>query len=167
MHWSSHWLWFWWFISALVRDLPSHPRKQRGKKAPEHGEYIPNFITYSATLNWPSLVPACTLQRTVHLDLLLHNPLQYTAAAWLGQASSGQAVNNLLNCHEIRLSLAPLHWDAWSDIGSITAWNQVNPGQAFDFLYNLCPFQLLCEDGAERLAASSQRERVRWVKAIW
>lgn len=31
----------------------------------------------------------------------------------------------------------------------------------------LCPFQLMYEDGVERVAAESARERVRWVSAIW
>lgn len=88
--------------------------------------------------------------------------------SWV-EPSGGRAVINLdlLNCHEVRSSLAPFHRDAWGDIGSIAARNQANPDQAFDFVNDLCPFQLLYEDGVERLAASSQRERVRWVEAIW
>jgi hypothetical protein len=88
--------------------------------------------------------------------------------SWV-EHGGGRAVINLdlLNCHEVRSSRAPFHRDAWDDIGSIAARNQANPDQAFDFVNDLCPFQLLYEDGVERLAASSQRERVRWVGAIW
>jgi len=88
--------------------------------------------------------------------------------SWV-EPGGGRAVINLdlLNCHEVRSSLAPFHRDAWDDIGSIVARNQANRDQAFDFVNDLCPFQLLYEDGVERVAASSQRERVRWVGAIW
>ena len=97
--------------------------------------------------------------------ILFNTQLQLS---WV-EPGGGRAVVNLdlLNCHEVRSSLAPFHRDAWGDIGSIAARNQANQDQAFDFVNDLCPFQLLYEDGVERLAASSQRERVRWVEAIW
>ena len=82
-----------------VGDWPSRPRKRRGKKVPERGEYIFNFITYPATLNWLSLVPARTPRRTVHLDPLPYNPPQLQLR-WV-EPSGGRAVINLnlLNCH--------------------------------------------------------------------
>jgi hypothetical protein len=97
--------------------------------------------------------------------ILFNRQLQLS---WV-EPSGGRAVVNLdlLNCHEVRSSLAPFHRNAWGDIGSIAARNQANQDQGFDFVNDLCPFQLLYEDGVERLAASSQRERVRWVEAIW
>jgi len=97
--------------------------------------------------------------------ILFHRQLQLS---WV-EPGGGRAVVNLdlLNCHEVRSSLAPFHRDAWGDIGSIAARNQANQDEGFDFVNDLCPFQLLYEDGVERLAASSQRERVRWVEAIW
>lgn len=62
---------------------------------------------------------------------------------------------------EVRSIPSPNHPSAVADVGSIAA--KAIPGLSDD----LYPFQLVYDDGVERLGAESARDRVRWVSAIW
>ncbi|GHJ85207.1 hypothetical protein NliqN6_1609 [Naganishia liquefaciens] len=68
---------------------------------------------------------------------------------------------DLVHCLEVRSIPSPNHPSAVADDGSIAA--KAVPGLSD----NLYPFQLVYDDGVERLAAQSARDRVRWVSAIW
>lgn len=62
---------------------------------------------------------------------------------------------------EVRSIPSPNHPSATTDVGSIAA--KLVPGLSD----NLYPFQLVYDDGVERLGSESARDRVRWVSAIW
>lgn len=53
------------------------------------------------------------------------------------------------------------------DIGNVAARRQAAEEGPDSRIAELAPFQMLYEDGVERLGAGSPRERVRWVAAIW
>lgn len=53
------------------------------------------------------------------------------------------------------------------DIGNVVARRQAAQEGPESQVGDLAPFQMLYEDGVERLGAGSPRERVRWVAAIW
>ncbi|WRT70644.1 uncharacterized protein IL334_007642 [Kwoniella shivajii] len=64
-------------------------------------------------------------------------------------------------CDEVASTYSPNNPMAGDDIGAAAARRQ---GVLADNLY---PFKLVYDDGVERLACESARERVRWVNAIW
>jgi hypothetical protein len=53
------------------------------------------------------------------------------------------------------------------DIGNIVARRQAAEEGPESRIAELAPFQMLYEDGVERLGAGSPGERFRWVAAIW
>ena len=102
---------------------------------------------------------------------------------WLAPGGGrGVVTLDLVNCNEVRSVPTPAHPSARDDIGTIAARMQAQAltetdddgaerpreeeGER-DLMHILCPFQLLYNDGIERLGAESARERVRWVSAIW
>ncbi|KAG8795280.1 hypothetical protein FRC17_008153, partial [Serendipita sp. 399] len=97
--------------------------------------------------------------------VLFRSQLQLT---WV-EAGGGKAIIglDLLNCHEVRSVPSPSHTSAWDDIGNVAARAQALEEGPDSRIGELCPFQMLYEDGVERLGAGSPRERVRWVAAIW
>ncbi|KAG9040046.1 hypothetical protein FS842_003101, partial [Serendipita sp. 407] len=97
--------------------------------------------------------------------VLFRSQLQLT---WV-EAGGGKAIIglDLLNCHEVRSVPSPSHTSAWDDIGNVAARAQALDEGPDSRIGELCPFQMLYEDGVERLGAGSPRERVRWVAAIW
>lgn len=92
---------------------------------------------------------------------------------WLAPGGGrGVVTLDLVNCSEVRSVPSPSHPTARDDIGTIAARLQMDSSDTadlgdYDLLEMLCPFQLLYNDGIERLGAESARERVRWVSAIW
>ncbi|KAJ9092317.1 hypothetical protein QFC19_008751 [Naganishia cerealis] len=78
-----------------------------------------------------------------------------------GDGSRGFITLDLVHCLEVRSIPSPNHPSAASDIGSIAAKAVPDLGN------NLYPFQLVYDDGVERLGSESARDRVRWVSAIW
>jgi hypothetical protein len=81
--------------------------------------------------------------------------------SWIATGGGrGVVTLDLVNCTEVRSMPSPSHHSARDDIGTMAA---IEDG----LVELLCPFQLLYEDGVERIAAESARERVRWVSAIW
>jgi hypothetical protein len=86
------------------------------------------------------------------------------------EAGGGQAIISLylLNWHEVRSMPSPNHASAWDDIGKVATRAQaLDKGGAPGGIKELCPFQMMYEDGVERLGAGSPRERMKWVGAIW
>lgn len=71
----------------------------------------------------------------------------------LGILSSYYFFSFLINCRD--------------DIGNVVARRQAEEEGPESRIAELAPFQMLYEDGVERLGAGSPRERVRWVGAIW
>jgi hypothetical protein len=53
------------------------------------------------------------------------------------------------------------------DIGNIVARRQAAEEGPESRIAELAPFQMLYEDGVERLDADSPGERFRWLAAIW
>jgi hypothetical protein len=43
----------------------------------------------------------------------------------------------------------------------------LNEGAAPGSIEELCPFQMMYEDGVKGLGAGSPREKMKWVSAIW
>ncbi|KAK4686714.1 hypothetical protein P7C73_g3410, partial [Tremellales sp. Uapishka_1] len=64
-------------------------------------------------------------------------------------------------CEEVASTYSPNNPAVGNDIGAVAARRQ---GEIAENLY---PFQMVYDDGVERLACDSARERVRWVNAIW
>jgi hypothetical protein len=63
---------------------------------------------------------------------------------------------------------SPTHPSARDDVGSVAALLQSAGEPGMDALMNtLVPFQMVYEDGVERLAAESLLERQKWVNRIW
>ena len=90
--------------------------------------------------------------------------------SWIAPGGGrGIVTLDLLNCTEVRSVPSPTHPSAREDVGTIAAREQRlhAEGERGELMEILCPFQLLYDDGVERLAAESARERVRWVGAIW
>jgi hypothetical protein len=98
--------------------------------------------------------------------VLFRSQLQLT---WV-EAGGGKAIISLdlLNCHEVRSVPSPNHASAWDDIGNVAVRAQaLDEGGAPGGIEELCPFQMMYEDGVERLGAGSPRERMKWVGAMW
>jgi hypothetical protein len=98
--------------------------------------------------------------------ILFRSQLQLT---WV-EARGGKSIISLdlLNCHEVRSVPLPNHDSAWDDIGNVAARAQaLDEGGAPGGIEELCPFQMMYEDGVERLGAGSPQETVKWVGAIW
>jgi hypothetical protein len=63
---------------------------------------------------------------------------------------------------------SPNHTSAWDDIRNVAARAQaLDEAGAPGGIDELCPFQMMYEDGVERLGTGSPRERMKWVGAIW
>lgn len=82
---------------------------------------------------------------------------------------------DLLNCTEVQSVPSPTHASARDDIGTVAARRQSENAQRggsgalpgdHGLLDVLTPFHLLYDDGIERLATESPRERLQWTSAI-
>lgn len=86
------------------------------------------------------------------------------------EAGGGKAIVrlDLLSCREVRGISSPSHARAWKDIGNVMARAQaLDDTGGVVGIDELCPFQMIYEDGVERLGAGSPLERSRWMEAIW
>ncbi|WWC65105.1 uncharacterized protein I303_107719 [Kwoniella dejecticola CBS 10117] len=80
---------------------------------------------------------------------------------WISGKGKATVTLDLEFCDEVASTYSPNNPMAGDDIGAAAARRQ---GQLADSLY---PFKLVYDDGVERLACDSARDRVRWVNAIW
>nr|XP_019051135.1 hypothetical protein I302_01584 [Kwoniella bestiolae CBS 10118]OCF30065.1 hypothetical protein I302_01584 [Kwoniella bestiolae CBS 10118] len=80
---------------------------------------------------------------------------------WISDKGRATVTLDLEFCDEVASTYSPNNPMAGDDIGAAAARRQ---GQLADSLY---PFKLVYDDGVERLACDSARDRVRWVNAIW
>ncbi|WWD20657.1 hypothetical protein CI109_105133 [Kwoniella shandongensis] len=80
---------------------------------------------------------------------------------WISAKGRATVTLDLEFCDEVASTYSPNNPMAGDDIGAAAARRQ---GELADNLY---PFKLVYDDGVERLACDSARERVRWVNAIW
>ncbi|KAJ7092830.1 hypothetical protein B0H15DRAFT_1020893 [Mycena belliarum] len=76
---------------------------------------------------------------------------------------------DLLNCTTVQSTSSASHPNSQDDVGSIAARLQSEPGEpGVDTLVDLLVlFHMVYEDGVERPAAESLRERQKWVNRIW
>ncbi|KAN0063582.1 hypothetical protein ACQY0O_004030 [Thecaphora frezii] len=82
------------------------------------------------------------------------------AMSWIPAGGGREnVVLDLRACREVHSVPSPDHPSSVSDIGATCARKQG--------LSRLCPFQLIFDDGVERLAAEVAIERVKWVNSIW
>ncbi|PWN50333.1 hypothetical protein IE53DRAFT_101199 [Violaceomyces palustris] len=82
------------------------------------------------------------------------------AMSWIPNGGGRENVAlDLKACREVHSVPSPEHPCSSADLGAIAAKRQG--------LKTLNPFQLIFDDGVERLAAESASERVRWVASIW
>ncbi|EPQ26240.1 uncharacterized protein PFL1_06175 [Pseudozyma flocculosa PF-1] len=82
------------------------------------------------------------------------------AMSWIPAGGGREnVVLDLRACREVHSVPGPEHPSSTSDIGATCARKQG--------LGRLSPFQLIFDDGVERLAAESAMERVKWVNSIW
>ncbi|RXK40622.1 hypothetical protein M231_02077 [Tremella mesenterica] len=77
------------------------------------------------------------------------------------EGSQAMVTLDLEYCEEVASTYSPNNPQAGDDIGAMAARRQ---GELAENLY---PFKLVYDDGTERLACDSARDRVRWVNAIW
>ncbi|KAK8850475.1 hypothetical protein IAR55_004393 [Kwoniella newhampshirensis] len=80
---------------------------------------------------------------------------------WISPRGRAAVTLDLEFCEEVASTYSPNNPMAGDDIGATAARRQG------DLADNLYPFKLVYDDGVERLACDSARERVRWVNAIW
>ncbi|OCF45693.1 hypothetical protein I317_00596 [Kwoniella heveanensis CBS 569] len=80
---------------------------------------------------------------------------------WVSDKGRATVTLDLEFCDEVASTYSPNNPMAGDDIGALAAKRQ---GELADTLY---PFKLVYDDGVERLACDSARDRVRWVNAIW
>ncbi|KAK6906657.1 hypothetical protein I203_100644 [Kwoniella mangroviensis CBS 8507] len=80
---------------------------------------------------------------------------------WVSDKGRATVTLDLEFCDEVASTYSPNNPMAGDDIGAAAARRQ---GPLADSLY---PFKLVYDDGVERLACDSARDRVRWVNAIW
>lgn len=82
------------------------------------------------------------------------------ALSWIPKGGGRENVLlDLKSCREVHSVPSPDHSSSLEDVGAVAARAQG--------LARTCPFQLIFEDGVERMAAENARERVQWVSAIW
>lgn len=82
------------------------------------------------------------------------------AMSWIPSGGGREnVVLDLRACREVHSVPSPDHPSSASDIGAVSARRQG--------LDSISPFQLIFDDGVERLAADSAKERVQWVTAVW
>ncbi|KAJ7747892.1 hypothetical protein DFH07DRAFT_942325 [Mycena maculata] len=90
--------------------------------------------------------------------------------SWLAPGGGRGLVGlDLVHCTAVQSMPSPGHPGARDDVGSIAARVQSDSGEpGVDTLVDLLvPFQMVYEDGVERLAAESLLERQKWVNRIW
>lgn len=82
------------------------------------------------------------------------------AMSWIPSGGGREnVVLDLRACREVHSVPSPDHPSSTSDIGAASARRQG--------LGQISPFQLIFDDGVERLAADTAKERVQWVSAVW
>lgn len=82
------------------------------------------------------------------------------AMSWIPSGGGREnVVLDLRACREVHSVPSPDHPSSASDIGAAAARRQG--------LEQISPFQLIFDDGVERLAADSAKDRVQWVSAVW
>ncbi|KAJ1030198.1 hypothetical protein NDA16_001109 [Ustilago loliicola] len=82
------------------------------------------------------------------------------AMSWIPSGGGREnVVLDLRACREVHSVPSPDHPSSASDVGAASARRQG--------LDSISPFQLIFDDGVERLAADSAKERVQWVSAVW
>ncbi|WVQ86046.1 hypothetical protein IAT38_008214 [Cryptococcus sp. DSM 104549] len=81
--------------------------------------------------------------------------------SWVSARGRATVTLDLEFCDEVASTYSPNNPMAGEDIGAAAARRQ---GELADSLY---PFKLVYDDGVERLACDSARDRVRWVNGIW
>ncbi|KAJ1602683.1 hypothetical protein NDA14_000084 [Ustilago hordei] len=82
------------------------------------------------------------------------------AMSWIPSGGGREnVVLDLRACREVHSVPSPDHPSSASDVGAASARRQG--------LESINPFQLIFDDGVERLAADSAKERVQWVTAVW
>jgi hypothetical protein len=88
--------------------------------------------------------------------------------SWIAPGGGRGVVKlDLLRCTEVMSVPSLTHPNARGDVGTVAARTQSEGSDSQSLMELLCPFQMYYEDGIERLAVESARERVRWVSAIW
>ncbi|KAJ7057023.1 hypothetical protein C8F01DRAFT_1153102 [Mycena amicta] len=90
--------------------------------------------------------------------------------SWIAPGGGRGVVGlDLVNCTAVQSMPSPGHPSARDDVGSVAARLQSEAGEpGVDTLVDLLvPFQMIYEDGVERLAAESLLERQKWVNRIW
>uniref|UniRef100_V5EVW8 PH domain-containing protein n=1 Tax=Kalmanozyma brasiliensis (strain GHG001) TaxID=1365824 RepID=V5EVW8_KALBG len=82
------------------------------------------------------------------------------AMSWIPVGGGREnVVLDLRACREVHSVPSPDHPSSAEDVGATAARSQGLDG--------ITPFQMIFDDGVERLAADSARERVVWVAAVW
>ncbi|KAJ7051023.1 hypothetical protein C8F01DRAFT_1343347 [Mycena amicta] len=89
--------------------------------------------------------------------------------AKLNQGGRGVVRLDLVNCTAVQSMPSPGHPSARDDVGSVAARLRSEAGEpgVDTLVVLLVPFQMIYEDGVERLAAESLLERQKWVNHIW
>ncbi|KAJ7852300.1 hypothetical protein B0H13DRAFT_1904662 [Mycena leptocephala] len=87
--------------------------------------------------------------------------------SWLAPGGGRGIVGlDLINCQSVQSTPSLGHPAAREDVGSVAARAQAE-GEVDTLVDLLVPFQMVYEDGVERLAAESLLERQKWVNRIW
>ncbi|KAJ9476694.1 PH domain-containing protein [Pseudozyma hubeiensis] len=82
------------------------------------------------------------------------------AMSWIPTGGGREnVVLDLRACREVHSVPSPDHPSSVSDVGAASARRQG--------LDRISPFQLIFDDGVERLAAETAKERVQWVTSVW
>ncbi|CDU24107.1 uncharacterized protein SPSC_02736 [Sporisorium scitamineum] len=82
------------------------------------------------------------------------------AMSWIPTGGGREnVVLDLRACREVHSVPSPDHPSSVADVGAASARNQG--------IAQINPFQLIFDDGVERLAAETAKERVQWVTAVW
>ncbi|TKY90718.1 hypothetical protein EX895_000716 [Sporisorium graminicola] len=82
------------------------------------------------------------------------------AMSWIPTGGGREnVVLDLRACREVHSVPSPAHPSSVADVGAASARSQG--------IAQINPFQLIFDDGVERLAAETAKERVQWVTAIW
>ncbi|WVQ95510.1 hypothetical protein IAU59_002607 [Kwoniella sp. CBS 9459] len=138
--------------SASVRSdkkAASEPKQLTGEPIRTGGLYYLNVHDEDAKPDY----------QWVRADGRLHSEgLELT---WVSDKGRATVTLDLEFCDEVASTYSPNNPMAGDDIGALAAKRQ---GELADTLY---PFKLVYDDGVERLACDSARDRVRWVNAIW
>ncbi|SJX60535.1 uncharacterized protein SRS1_10176 [Sporisorium reilianum f. sp. reilianum] len=82
------------------------------------------------------------------------------AMSWIPAGGGREnVVLDLRACREVHSVPSPDHPSSVADVGAASARSQG--------IAQINPFQLIFDDGVERLAAETAKERVQWVTAVW